>query len=46
MDPDASQRLSRSYTVHQPDLDEPVWRLVCSWATTDVDVEGVLTALR
>ncbi|KMO82130.1 threonine aldolase family protein [Mycolicibacterium chubuense] len=46
LDPDAIDRLSRSYTVHQPDLDEPVWRLVCSWATTSEDVDGALAALR
>ncbi|TRW86145.1 threonine aldolase [Mycolicibacterium sp. 018/SC-01/001] len=46
LEPTAVERLSRSYQVHQPDLGEPVWRLVCSWATTQADVDDALATLR
>ncbi|MBX7452170.1 threonine aldolase [Mycolicibacterium sp. 3033] len=46
LDPLAIERLSQSYQVHQPDLGEPVWRLVCSWATTQDEVDDVLATLR
>lgn len=45
LDPSAVERLSQSYQVHQPDLGEPVWRLVCSWATTRAEVDDVLATL-
>lgn len=38
--------LARSYVVHQPDLAEPVVRFVCSWSTTEGDVDAVLATLR
>ncbi|MCG7594995.1 low specificity L-threonine aldolase [Mycobacterium sp. PSTR-4-N] len=44
--PAAAERLSAHYQVHQPDLGEPVWRLVCSWATTQDEVDDVLATLR
>ncbi len=46
LDPEAIDRLLRSHQVHQPNLDEPVWRLVCSWATTQDEVDDVLATLR
>lgn len=46
LDPAAGERLSQGYQVHQPDLGEPVWRLVCSWATTQDEVDSVLATLR
>ncbi|WP_137145687.1 low specificity L-threonine aldolase [Mycolicibacterium sp. CR10] len=46
LDPEVRQKLSRSYAVHQPDLGLPAVRFVCSWATTNDDVDGVLAALR
>ncbi len=45
LDPPAIERLSQSYQVHQPDHGEPVWRLVCSWATTQDEVDDVLATL-
>ena len=46
MDPELHRRLGDTYAVHQPDLGEPVVRFVCSWATTDADVDGALATLR
>jgi len=46
LSPDAVERVAASYLIHQPDLNEPVWRMVCSWATTLEDVDGVLAALQ
>ncbi len=45
LDPDVHRRLSESYAVHQPDLGEPVVRFVCSWATTEADVDAALNLL-
>ncbi len=44
--PTCATKLSRSYAVHQPDLGLPAVRFVCSWSTTNDDVDGVLAALR
>lgn len=38
--------LAESYVVHQPDLGEPVVRFVCSWSTTEAEVDDVLEKLR
>jgi len=46
LDPDVHRGLSQSYIVHQPDPADPAVRLVCSWSTTDGDVDGVLSALK
>lgn len=43
--PDVHARLSQTYVVHQPDPHVPVVRFVCSWATTDGEVDRVLAAL-
>ena len=45
MDPELHRRFGDTYAVHQPDLGEPVVRFVCSWATTDADVDGALATL-
>lgn len=39
-------RLSADYAVHRPDPLRPAVRLVCSWATTTADVDGVLGAMQ
>ncbi len=44
--PAGLRRLGHSYVVHQPDLDEPVVRFVCSWSTLDTEVDAVLATLR
>lgn len=46
LDAEVRRRLGRSYTVHQPDPRQLAVRFVCSWATTDEDVEDLLTTLR
>lgn len=46
LDPDVHRELGRTHVVHQPDPGLPVVRLVCSWATTEADVDGVLATLR
>ena len=46
LDASVRDRLAQFYLVHQPDLGEPVVRFVCSWSTTDSDVDGALAALR
>ncbi|KWX67941.1 threonine aldolase [Mycobacterium sp. NAZ190054] len=43
--PEAHRRLSDAYSVHQPDLGEPVVRFVCSWATTEAEVDDALAVL-
>ena len=39
IDADMHRRLSESYLVHQPDQGEPVVRFVCSWSTTEAEVD-------
>ncbi|MGE0218028.1 threonine aldolase family protein [Mycolicibacterium sp.] len=46
VDPDVHRRLAKHYQVHQPDPLVPVVRFVCSWSTTDTEVDGALDALR
>lgn len=46
LDADVHHALARDYLVHQPDVAEPVVRFVCSWSTSDADVDAVLAALR
>ncbi len=45
LDDAARERLS-GYAVHQPDPLTPVFRFVCSWATTADEVDDVLERLR
>ena len=45
MPPEVHRRLGDTYAVHQPDLGAPVVRFVCSWATTDAEVDAVLATL-
>jgi threonine aldolase len=44
--PTAYAELSKSYAVHKPDAHRPMVRFVCSWATTDADVDDVLQVLK
>ena len=46
LDHQIHRRLAESYVVHQPDLGEPVVRFVCSWSTTDAEVDDALEKLR
>lgn len=46
LDADVHRRFAESYLVHQPDLGEPVVRFVCSWATTEAEVDDALATLR
>lgn len=46
LDDDVRRTLAQSYVVHQPDPGEPIVRFVCSWSTTDSDVDEALSALR
>ncbi|MCH9709484.1 MAG: threonine aldolase [Actinomycetia bacterium] len=46
LDNDVRRVLTQSYAVHQPDPAEPVVRFVCSWSTTERDVDEALSALR
>ncbi|MDG4663783.1 beta-eliminating lyase-related protein [Mycobacterium sp. 236(2023)] len=45
LDADVHRALSEHYLVHQPDAGEPVVRFVCSWATTEAEVDDVLDVL-
>ena len=46
LDPGTHRRLAESYVVHQPDLSAPVVRFVCSWSTTEAEVDDALAKLR
>lgn len=43
---DVRRPLAQSYAVHQPDPAVPVVRFVCSWSTTESDVDDALATLR
>lgn len=43
--PTAYDAVSRGYAVHRPDPLRPAVRFVCSWATTEAEVDGVLELL-
>ncbi|ORV89441.1 threonine aldolase family protein [Mycolicibacterium iranicum] len=45
LDADVHRKLAQHYLVHQPDLGEPVVRFVCSWATTEAEVDDALGVL-
>lgn len=42
---EALDSVREHFAVHAPDPHKPPVRFVCSWATTDADVEAALTAL-
>ncbi|CAN5575220.1 aminotransferase class I/II-fold pyridoxal phosphate-dependent enzyme [soil metagenome] len=42
LDPDDHARIAPRYAVHAPDVLHPIYRFVCSWATTADDVDDVL----
>ncbi|WP_208301370.1 low specificity L-threonine aldolase [Mycobacterium sp. DL440] len=42
LEPVAFAAVSAGYAVHRPDALRPTVRLVCSWATTDAEVDDVL----
>ena len=46
LDPGVLARLGTSYALHQPDPARPAVRFVCSWSTTDGDVDGVLSVVK
>ncbi|OBF30455.1 beta-eliminating lyase-related protein [Mycobacterium sp. ACS4331] len=46
LDPQALAAVRARFAIHQPDALAPVYRFVCSWATTDADVDAVLDVLR
>ncbi|MGV0834018.1 threonine aldolase family protein [Mycolicibacterium thermoresistibile] len=45
LDPELSRPFRERYAVHQPDPLEPVFRFVCSWATTEREVDDVINAV-
>lgn len=45
LEPAAHQALSAVYALHRPDPRLPTVRFVCSWATTEADVDAVLGLL-
>lgn len=45
LDPAAYAAVSAEYSVHRPDPLLPTVRFVCSWATTETEVDGVLALL-
>ena len=45
LDTDTYRKLAESYVVHKPDVAEPAVRFVCSWSTTEREVDDVLEAL-
>jgi threonine aldolase len=45
LDPTAYAAISAGYSVHRPDPLLPAVRFVCSWATTEAEVDGVLGLL-
>jgi threonine aldolase len=45
LDHERHRRLAESYIVHQPDIGQPVVRFVCSWSTTEAEVDDVLGML-
>ncbi|PRC44175.1 threonine aldolase [Mycobacterium sp. ITM-2017-0098] len=46
LDTGIHRALAEHYVVHQPDLGEPVVRFVCSWSTTEAEVDDALAKLR
>ncbi|XTP35818.1 threonine aldolase family protein [Mycobacterium sp. TJFP1] len=46
LDGEAHRRLAERYLVHPPDPGQPVVRFVCSWSTTETEVDDALAALR
>jgi threonine aldolase len=45
LDPQTHATISRRYAIHAPDAAHPIYRFVCSWATTEDDVDTVLELL-
>lgn len=45
LDPKTHATIAERYAIHAPDTLVPVYRFVCSWATTDQDVDAVLDLL-
>ncbi len=46
LEPDVHETLRQRYALHAPDPLRPVYRFVCSWATTPGDVDAVLDIVR
>jgi threonine aldolase len=45
LEPTTHAAITDRYSIHAPDTLRPIYRFVCSWATTDEDVDGVLELL-
>ena len=45
LDADTHARVAARYAIHAPDVLAPVYRFVCSWATTEADVDAVLALI-
>jgi threonine aldolase len=45
LDGDTYATIAARYAVHAPDVLQPVYRFVCSWATTEDEVDAVLHLL-
>jgi len=46
LDSGVHRRFAESYQVHQPDPGAPVVRFVCSWSTTEAEVDDAVATLR
>lgn len=46
LDAEALTAVRSQFAIHQPDALAPVYRFVCSWATSEQDVDAVLDLLR
>ncbi len=45
LDPPTHAKVAGHYALHAPDPLRPIYRLVCSWATTEEEVDSVLNLL-
>ena len=45
LEPKTHSAIAERYAIHAPDTLRPIYRFVCSWATTDDDVDAVLALL-
>ncbi|HEY5843459.1 MAG TPA: threonine aldolase, partial [Mycobacterium sp.] len=45
LEPETHAAIAARYAIHAPDTLRPIYRFVCSWATTDEDVDAVLALL-
>ncbi len=45
LDPASVAAVREHYTIHQPDTLRPIYRFVCSWASTEAEIDDVLARL-